>query len=1411
MAAAPPDLPPDDEPPHHRRRRWIWPWIVGLFAILLLAVPAGLFWLSETRSGRGFVAARVAGIAPESGLRFAVGRIDGSLWSRFRLVDVTVIDLDGPFARIPHADVEWQPVTLLARRVISIDRLAVPDIRLLRLPRLNPSDPDDPLLPDIDIRIGQFTIERLILEEPVIGQRRVIRALGETDIKAGRLLLGLDATADPGDRLRLRVDAEPDGDRFDLSANLAAPAGGMLDTLTGLGQPLILVADGAGSWTDWRGRLITDLGNGAGRQRLADLQLSAAAGRYRARGRLVPGPLLDGEGTLARLVEPGVDVDVIGGEESMPDGLRAWRARLIAQTDALALTGSGALDTRGARLLDTRLGMAVRRPQLVDPRLSARGLAASLSAEGPLSDPDIRWTVRAPAIALRGEDGPIGAEGLVAAGSVRLAGDDRPLAIPFSATAARLAGLPPEILALTRNPRLSGRLLVTDAGLSADALRLVTSELEASGTARLASSGRLTGDLQASVPRYRQPGTGSFAIRASARIDQPPGGALSATGAFEARALALENEGAADFLGGLPTASGRFALAPDGTLRVADGRLASPNLDLRPVAASYDPASGRFTLETQGLSRQYGALALTAAGTTTAPRARLALARPGFGLGVTDFVADLEPGAGGGFLITASGQSPQGPLSGRATLLVANGQPLTIEVHRASFASLNARGTLVQTPAGPFSGRLSVSGGGLEARVRLAAEGAIQRADVEAEARNARLPLDPPVRIGSGQARFALRLVPGRPEVRGSLIARQVSREGLLLTELRGAANLAGDSGLATVSATGRARGGEALRLDSRIRPVASGYLVSLDGRLGNRALRLASPARIVRLEGGQGFELRPARLEVPGGHILLSGRTGAETAADVQLTDVDLGLADLVLAGSGLGGRASGRLSYRARAGAPLPELVADLRLTGLQRPSITGVSLPVDARVAARSTGDALQAGARLSLNGEDLGRLVLRVEPGPGATPAARFGAGRLSGGIRYNGPVEPIWALVGLEGQELRGPVVIAADLAGTPDAPRITGLARGQRLVYRNAEFGTELANIAFDGRFSGAGLQLSRFTATAAGGTLSGQGTVRLDTGGPPAVEFRATLENARLADSDTLELTLSGPVALSGTTQRATLAGDLRVVSARVQLMQVEVSEVPQLAVRRRGELAMPAEPGFGAGAIALDLRIRADDRVRVEGMGLDSIWRADLRARGTASAPRLSGTATLARGEFSFAGSDFDITTGRITFNGQLLDSNIDIQAQTRTADILAFVRVAGTAARPDVRITSQPALPEDEILSRLLFGSSVADLSLPEAVQLASAVAGLRSGVDTLGRIRRSVGLDRLRLVGGGANGMGTGLAIGQRLTRNLYVEVVADAQGNTLTTLQLTLSRIWSLLFEVSSVGRNSANVRYQREY
>jgi translocation and assembly module TamB len=1120
-------------------------------------------------------------------------------------------------------------------------------------------------------------------------------------------------------------------------------------------------------------------------------------------GDLKAGPLL--EGMPAALAAPSVRVDATAGR----DGDR-FDIRFVASSPALALSGGGVVDVEDNLLEGVRVGLVLKQPGLVNPALSGSGLSAGLTAEGPVADPRIQWNARAAELRWRTDTGPVGANRVELAGSVRLAGEGRPLAIPFTASAASTVGLRPELQALLVQPRLAGTLTLADGNLKGSGLAFTSTRLSASGDAALLASGRATGSVKVSMPRFDVDGLGPVALAADVRFDRAPGGRPAVNGRFSGRALGLTNAGAMEFLGGLPALDGSFALAPDGRISVSGARFTSPNLTFADARASYDPASGRFTLDAAGRSRDFGPVLITAAGTSTAPTATVKLASPGFGFGVTDFVADVRP-APGGVLVVARGDSPQGPLDGRVVVGFGQGRPLTLDIERAAIASLGASGRLVQTAAGPFAGTLMIDGQGVDARLDLSAQGELQRVDMSARAANARLPLPTPISIAGGAARGTMLLVPGRPHLTGSFRFTGVQRDTVVLTVLEGTANFAGTSGLATVSARGRAGDGEPLVANARVQSVSDGFAVTLDGSVGKLPLRLEHPARIVRTDGG--WELRPARLVLPKGQVDIAGQLGDSSEVKLVLRDVELSVLDMFVPGSGLGGRASGAVVVRQTPGAIIPTGEANLDITGLQRAGVTGITVPVDVQVAARSDGDGLLVGARLSWQKNDLGRLVLRVDPGPGSTPAERFLSGRLSGGVRYNGPVEPLWALAGLEGQELKGPIAIGADFAGTPGTPSLSGIARGKGLIYRNALLGTEIVDLAFDGLFSGSELKVNSIAGRANGGTLKGSGLVRFGTEVENSIDLALDLQRARLANSDILEVTLSGPLRLQGRGTSATLSGDLRVDSARIQLVQVETSEVPQLAVRRAGEIAPPQRAQtLNAGAIKLDVRVRADDRIRVEGMGLDSIWRGDIRIRGNAGAPQFLGQAVLAEGDFSFAGSDFEITSGRVGFNGAPLDSSISIRAQTQAEDVTAFVTISGTAARPDIRFSSSPTLPEDEILARLLFGSSVADLSVTEAVQLATAVAGLQSGVDTMGKIRRSVGVDRLRLVGENeATGMGTGLAIGKRLTRNLYVEVLTDSQGNTLSTLQFTLSRIWSLFIEVSSQGQNSINLRYQREY
>jgi translocation and assembly module TamB len=196
--------------------------------------------------------------------------------------------------------------------------------------------------------------------------------------------------------------------------------------------------------------------------------------------------------------------------------------------------------------------------------------------------------------------------------------------------------------------------------------------------------------------------------------------------------------------------------------------------------------------------------------------------------------------------------------------------------------------------------------------------------------------------------------------------------------------------------------------------------------------------------------------------------------------------------------------------------------------------------------------------------------------------------------------------------------------------------------------------------------------------------------------------------------------------------------------------------------------------------------------------------------------GSATLIRGSYDFAGKRFDLEEGHLTFQGASpVNPVLDIRATADVNDLSATIDVTGTSLRPVISFSSIPTLPQDELLARLLFGVSIANLSAPEAIQLASAVAafqGSGGGLDPINAVRRATGLSRLRILPADTTtGQKTSVAAGKNIGRKLYVEVISDGQGYSATRVEYQITRWLALLSSVSTIGRQAVSARVSKDY
>jgi translocation and assembly module TamB len=425
------------------------------------------------------------------------------------------------------------------------------------------------------------------------------------------------------------------------------------------------------------------------------------------------------------------------------------------------------------------------------------------------------------------------------------------------------------------------------------------------------------------------------------------------------------------------------------------------------------------------------------------------------------------------------------------------------------------------------------------------------------------------------------------------------------------------------------------------------------------------------------------------------------------------------------------------------------------------------------------------------------------------------------VRYNGPADVPMSFTTLPGHQLTGPIGIAADFSGRVQSPQFTGVVRANALTYHNETYGTRITNLAVDGRFSSSTLEIVRLSGRAGRGTIEGHGSIGLASAAGFPIDLTLQFQNARLARSDDISGTATGNLHIVNNREGASITGTLDLGEARYQIVRQAAAEVPQLAgVRRRGEpLRPPGEQNADKGVPSiwrLDIRLNANNRVYVSGMGLESEWRADLRVQGTTATPEIVGDVDLIRGTLGLAGRRFRLTQGHVAFTGSRPPNpEIDLSATSAIEGVTVGILVSGRSNNPQIAFTSSPQLPQEEIVSRILFGSSVTQISALQAVQLAASLNELRGssgGLNPLGRLRSATGIDRLRLVEADtATGRGTAVAAGMYLSDDIYVEIITDAKGFTATQLEISLSRTLSLLSQFSSNSSNNVSIRYHRDY
>jgi translocation and assembly module TamB len=227
------------------------------------------------------------------------------------------------------------------------------------------------------------------------------------------------------------------------------------------------------------------------------------------------------------------------------------------------------------------------------------------------------------------------------------------------------------------------------------------------------------------------------------------------------------------------------------------------------------------------------------------------------------------------------------------------------------------------------------------------------------------------------------------------------------------------------------------------------------------------------------------------------------------------------------------------------------------------------------------------------------------------------------------------------------------------------------------------------------------------------------------------------------------------------------------------------------------------------LNLMISAPNRNFVRGRGIYAEVGGNLRIVGSARDPQVAGAFDLMRGSLSLLGKRLVFTQGAVRFHGDVIPE-LNFVAETTASDITARIAVTGPANQPSFQISSQPSLPEDEILSRVLFERPSGSLSAFQAIELANAVATLSGNGDAFERLRRTLGVDSLDISTSATGGavVGATRAINDRIS--VGVTTGARPQDNSVN-VDLDVTRHLRLQAGVDAAGGTSAGIGAEWEY
>jgi hypothetical protein len=244
----------------------------------------------------------------------------------------------------------------------------------------------------------------------------------------------------------------------------------------------------------------------------------------------------------------------------------------------------------------------------------------------------------------------------------------------------------------------------------------------------------------------------------------------------------------------------------------------------------------------------------------------------------------------------------------------------------------------------------------------------------------------------------------------------------------------------------------------------------------------------------------------------------------------------------------------------------------------------------------------------------------------------------------------------------------------------------------------------------------------------------------------------------------------------------------------------------------------------IKTNVKMNFDDPLTLKGYGVDSQWEGSiaLTSPNLSSSPHFQGELSLKKGHFIFCGKTFDLTSGLLSFNGPLKEkSYLNLKGLSNIDSVTVIPCLKGYLNEMALNFTSTPHLPEEDILTRILFDGAEKELTPFQLYRLTQISSQISQGFlkeDPITKLQNSLRLDLLEVLVSKENNNedpsydDLGLRFGKYLNDNLFLcfKKGAGLDPNEIA-IEAFLSKKWKLRAIIDQNAQTALQVRWQKHY